>query len=47
MPHVPLKKFKTKLIIQSACRIIKYAQSARHVNILSSQMTSGPKTKES
>ena len=47
MPHVPLKKLKTKLIIKSACNIIKYAQSARHVSILSSQMTSGSKTKES
>jgi len=47
MPHVPLKKLKTKLIIQSECHIIKYAQSARHVSILSSQTASGSKTKES
>jgi len=51
MPHVPLKKLKTKLIIQLACHVIKYAQSARHsachINILSSQMVSGSKTKES
>jgi len=48
MPHVPLKKEKTKLIIQSACHIIKYAQSACHsachVSILSSQMGSRSKT---
>ena len=47
MPHVQLKKLKTKLIIQSACHIIKYAQSACYVGILSSQMTSRSKTKES
>jgi len=49
MSHVPLKKLKTKLIIHSACHIIKYAQSARHstchVSILSSQTASGSKRK--
>jgi len=49
MPHVPLIKLKTKLIIQSACHIIKYAQSAHHstchVSILSSQTTSESKTR--
>jgi len=44
MPHVPLKNLK-QLIIQSACHIIKYAQPARHVSILSSQLASGSKTK--
>jgi len=51
MSRVPLKKLKTKLNIQSACHIIRYAQSARHsvyhVNILSCQMASWSKTKES
>ena len=48
MPRVPLKKIKkTKLIIQSACQIIRYVQSVCHVSILSSHIASGSKTKES
>jgi len=41
MPFVPLKKLKTKLIIQSACH------SARHVSNSAQSHGSGAKIKES
>jgi len=51
MPFVPLKKWKTKLIIQSAHHIISYAQSAchsaRHVSNFAQSHGSGAKIKES
>jgi len=51
MPCVPLKKMKTKLIIQSARHIIIYAQStchsARHVSNSAQSHGSGAKIKES
>ena len=41
------KKWKTKLIIQSACHIIRYAQLARQVSNSAQSRGSGAKIKES
>ena len=47
MSCVPLKKWKTKLIIQSTRHIIRYAQSACHVSNSAQSRWSGAKIKES